>query len=97
MIVITGCAHPGIVEILKKAKEIGNEEIYLAVGGFHMKGFSRPLIEKVIKDLEELEVKMVAPSHCTGELAMQCFNEHFGENYIKSGSGKKIIIDASIK
>lgn len=93
LIVVTGCAHPGIVEILKKAKEIEDDNIYLVIGGFHMKDFSRPSIEQVIKDLEELEVKMVAPSHCTGELALQCFNDKFGERYIKSGLGRKITIE----
>ena len=35
LIVITGCAHPGIVEIVKKAKAMLNRDIYLAIGGFH--------------------------------------------------------------
>jgi len=55
------------------------------------------IITAVIKDLEELEVKMVAPSHCTGELALQCFNDKFSERYIKSGLGRKITIDDNIK
>ena len=36
LVVITGCAHPGILNILKKVKEIRNKEIYLVLGCFHL-------------------------------------------------------------
>jgi len=52
-IVVTGCAHPGLVEILQAAKQLG--EIYGVLGGFH--GFSQ---------LHELGgIQLIAPCHCT--------------------------------
>ena len=52
-LVITGCAHPGLENIIKKSKELG--EIYGVIGGFH--GFSK---------LEKLQgIKLIAPCHCT--------------------------------
>jgi len=52
-LVITGCAHPGLENIIEKSRELG--EIYGVVGGFH--GFSK---------LEKLQrIKLIAPCHCT--------------------------------
>ncbi|RLI67418.1 MBL fold metallo-hydrolase [Candidatus Heimdallarchaeota archaeon] len=84
LIIITGCAHPGIVNIVKKAKELTGEEVYLVVGGFHYPPAS------VAERFKELGVKKVAPSHCTGENAMKKFEEVYGENFIRSGVGRVI-------
>jgi len=84
LIVITGCAHPGIVDIVRKAKELMNKNVYLAMGGFHQPPSS------VIKEFRELEVEKVAPSHCTGGQAINAFEEEYKDNFIKSGVGKKI-------
>ncbi len=63
LVVITGCAHPGIVNIIKRAKELmKKDKVYLVLGGFHHPSLS------CIKEFKELQVKMVAPSHCTGDL-----------------------------
>ncbi len=55
LIVITGCAHPGLELIMERAREIGNDEIYAVIGGFH--GFAK-------LDLLE-ELKLIVPCHCT--------------------------------
>jgi len=53
IVVVAGCAHPGLENIIKKSKELG--EIYAVIGGFHE--FSK---------LEELRgIKLIAPCHCT--------------------------------
>jgi len=73
-IVVTGCAHPGLENIIKKSKELG--EIYGVIGGFH--GFLR---------LDELEgIKLIAPCHCTQyiEEIKQKYPDQFKE--IKAGS-----------
>lgn len=52
-VVVTGCAHPGLENIIEKSRELG--EIYAVIGGFH--GFSK---------LEKLQgIKIIAPCHCT--------------------------------
>ena len=86
LIIITGCAHPGIVNMVKKAKEIG-EEVYLVLGGFHLGD-----AKTVIKDFKAMGVKKVAPCHCTGDLAIKQFEEEYKENFIANGVGKVIKI-----
>jgi len=90
LVVITGCAHPGPTKIVRKAKEIGKDKVYLVLGGFHLGGASTTQITSIIEDFEELGVEKVAPCHCSGDQARSLFKEHFGLNYIESGVGKKI-------
>ncbi|KYH36052.1 MAG: MBL fold metallo-hydrolase [Candidatus Bathyarchaeota archaeon B24] len=87
LIVITGCAHPGIVNIVKKAKELMNKDVYLVVGGFHNPPIS------VVKEFRELGVKKVAPSHCTGDLVREAFREEYKEDFIEYGVGKIIEVE----
>ena len=77
-IIIAGCAHPGLENIIDKAKQLG--KIYGIMGGFH--GFAK---------LEKLqEIKLIAPCHCTQY--KQEIKEKYPANYkeIKAGSIIKI-------
>lgn len=87
LIVITGCAHPGIVNIVKKVKALFKKDIYLVVGGFH-----HPPVH-VVKELKELGVKKVAPSHCTGDEVIRAFQKEYQKDFIKTGVGKIIVIN----
>jgi len=90
LIVITGCAHPGIINIIKKAKELINKSIYLLIGGFHLKSLPIEQIKVMIKQFKILNVLKIAPCHCTGSLAMHAFKYFFGNDYIEVGVGKTI-------
>ena len=92
MIVITGCAHPGIVEILKKAKEIIDNDIYLVLGGFHLLEKSEKEIQEIIKKFKKLGVQRVGATHCTGDKAISLFKRAFGDNYVQMGVGKVVRI-----
>lgn len=93
LIVITGCAHPGVVKVVTRAKQVLNRDAYLAVGGFHLKGMSASEIQAIIIMLQEMGVKKVAPSHCTGEVAMALFRQIWGDDFLEGGLGA--IIEAS--
>jgi 7,8-dihydropterin-6-yl-methyl-4-(beta-D-ribofuranosyl)aminobenzene 5'-phosphate synthase len=87
MVIITGCAHPGIVNIVKKAKEQHNDDVYMIIGGFHLISMSSGEIENIISCLRELGVRKVAPSHCTGSQAQNLFRDTWGNNFIEGGVG----------
>lgn len=89
LVVITGCAHPGIVEILETAKELGGDNIHLVLGGFHLKGASHSTISAIITDFKRLGVETVAPTHCTGSEAIAMFEEAYGSDFISTGVGRK--------
>jgi 7,8-dihydropterin-6-yl-methyl-4-(beta-D-ribofuranosyl)aminobenzene 5'-phosphate synthase len=75
LILLTGCAHPGIVKILEKVKEHFSDEIYAVIGGFHLKDFSSEEIKKFIAKLKKMNIKYFVPLHCTGKVAVDLFKE----------------------
>jgi 7,8-dihydropterin-6-yl-methyl-4-(beta-D-ribofuranosyl)aminobenzene 5'-phosphate synthase len=92
LVVITGCAHPGIVNIIKKAKKMLRTDAYLVLGGFHLFGMNAREIKETIEGLKEQKVMRVAPCHCSGDLARKLFEKTYGKDFILSGTGKKITI-----
>lgn len=94
IVVITGCAHPGIVHILEKAKTLfPDESIYLALGGFHLHNQNEKDISKKVNEMIKMEIISVGPCHCSGDLARNIFKEVYKENLIELGVGKVINID----
>ena len=78
-VVITGCAHPGVVEMVRAAKKATGGEIRLVMGGFHLGSASEREITRIIEELQALGVQRVAPMHCTGAAARQHFAAAFDE------------------
>ncbi len=89
MVIITGCAHPGIVNIVKKAKQIlKGKNVYLVLGGFHLHGKSDKELRDIIQSFRKLGVEKVAPSHCSGDRCRKLFEQEYQQGFIASGVGK---------
>ena len=86
--IITGCAHPGIIEILQAVRSHFSQPFYLVMGGFHLMQDSYKVIEFVVSQFKELRVGKVAPTHCTGEEAIQAFKLGYGEDFLEVGAGR---------
>jgi len=93
LIIITGCAHPGIIEIVRKAKEIMKTNVYLVMGGFHLKGMSQREIDGIVEEFKKEGVEKVGACHCSGDLARKIFEKAYHEDFIRVGVGKIIEID----
>jgi 7,8-dihydropterin-6-yl-methyl-4-(beta-D-ribofuranosyl)aminobenzene 5'-phosphate synthase len=93
LVIVTGCSHPGIVEIASYARKTLSKEIYFVVGGFHLYTHSADQIEGIINELKNLGVKNIAPCHCTGEKAIALFEEEYKKGFINVGAGS--IIDTA--
>ncbi len=94
LIVLTGCAHPGIVEILEYVRQKLDEPLLLAAGGFHLFRKNADQIRYVCERMMELNVKYVAPCHCSGDLAREIFGRYYKDHYIDAGVGRIIRSDA---
>jgi 7,8-dihydropterin-6-yl-methyl-4-(beta-D-ribofuranosyl)aminobenzene 5'-phosphate synthase len=92
LVVLTGCAHPGIVEIVKLAKRIISQNVYLVSGGFHLGEKSKAEIKEIITQFQVLGVMKVGVSHCTGDLAIQLFKQAYGKNFMPLGVGRVITL-----
>ncbi|MCP4670228.1 MAG: MBL fold metallo-hydrolase [Desulfobacula sp.] len=90
LILIAGCAHPGIINIVRKAKNLLDKDIYLLIGGFHLLNESKINIVHLIGQLKKLGVLNIGPTHCTGDKAIALFKKEYGENYIQTGVGKTL-------
>jgi 7,8-dihydropterin-6-yl-methyl-4-(beta-D-ribofuranosyl)aminobenzene 5'-phosphate synthase len=90
LVVITGCAHPGIENVVRKARQYLQKDIYLIMGGFHLTGAGLSEIRKRIENLRALDIEKVAPSHCTGKAAIGRFREVWGDAFLPGGCGAMI-------
>jgi 7,8-dihydropterin-6-yl-methyl-4-(beta-D-ribofuranosyl)aminobenzene 5'-phosphate synthase len=93
LIVITGCAHPGVVKIVEAVRVQFKEDILLVMGGFHLMGEGRKAIQRIVARLQELGVKNVGPCHCSGDAARKLFQEAYGSAFVPVGVGIEIRID----
>ena len=88
LIVITGCAHPGVEHIAEKAIRLLQKPIILMMGGFHLMYSDEMHIASVIEKFRQLGIENVCPTHCSGDLAIEMFKEAFGEHFIQGGVGR---------
>ena len=91
-VLVTGCAHPGIVEMVKVAADITDRCPQLVLGGFHLLRKKTAEVQAIAMGLKQLGVKQLAPCHCTGERAMAILREAFGDTLIKIDVGTEIAV-----
>jgi len=85
IIVISGCAHSGICNMIEYAKTItGINKIRAVIGGFHLK-HNNIQTQETIKYLKKQEVKELYPSHCTELPALAAFHDEFNIKQLKAG------------
>ncbi|MBN1872408.1 MAG: MBL fold metallo-hydrolase [Candidatus Omnitrophica bacterium] len=86
--IITGCAHPGIVKMVKEVKlSFPEKNIYAVLGGFHLMDKDRDHIAGVTKAFRDMKVKKAGPTHCSGKEAEAFFKDTYKEDFIAVKSG----------
>jgi 7,8-dihydropterin-6-yl-methyl-4-(beta-D-ribofuranosyl)aminobenzene 5'-phosphate synthase len=77
-ILLDGCSHSGVAEIVKNSNEYLKTNVDGVIGGFHMLRYSNDQASEIAKQMKEiLKVNWVAPTHCTGDIAKQMFKEQY--------------------
>ena len=90
---LTGCSHPGIVKIVERAQKIHpDKQISLIAGGFHLMHHSIQQVKEISARLKRLQVNRIAPSHCTGDSAIQIFKQEWKQNFVDFNIGNSIRI-----
>lgn len=88
LVVLSGCAHAGIVNTVRYAKELsGVEQVWAVLGGFHLAPVSDEDIERTIDAIAEMNPRVVVPSHCTGFRAMAEFARRMPEQFVLGAVG----------
>jgi 7,8-dihydropterin-6-yl-methyl-4-(beta-D-ribofuranosyl)aminobenzene 5'-phosphate synthase len=95
VVVVVGCSHPGIENVVGAAAKI-NPRIHFLAGGFHLVVSNDDEIAKIVATLHDTyNVAYVAPGHCTGEPTFTELKKAFGERYLYAGLGAAFAIDAT--
>lgn len=94
LVVISGCAHAGIINTIQYAQKItGVETVYGVIGGFHLSGPAfEPIIAQTIDEMQKLNPKVIVPMHCTGWKAIERFSQAFPESFVLNSVGSRFTL-----
>ncbi len=92
LVVLTGCCHSGLMNTLEWAMELTGKEIKAVIGGFHLIDADDRRIDETIRRISDLDVKIVAPLHCTGLKATFMFYEARRGSFREMWAGKSLEI-----
>lgn len=90
LILVVGCSHPGVEEILSASSAM-NSHTFMLLGGLHLVKTPDAEIERLANALhDKWKIDRIAPGHCTGEPAFAKLKQIFGDSYVYAGLGSRI-------
>jgi 7,8-dihydropterin-6-yl-methyl-4-(beta-D-ribofuranosyl)aminobenzene 5'-phosphate synthase len=93
LVILSGCAHSGIINTVTYSKKLMKvEKVHAVIGGFHLKDADEEKIRRTTEDLAAFNPETVCPCHCTGKKAVRSLKETFGDNCIIMRTGDTIEI-----
>ena len=97
LVVLTGCGHSGIINILRYVRALtGEHQIHAVIGGFHLSGPSfEPIIDATCDAFAELSPDYLVPAHCTGWRATHALAGRFPEAFIQQSVGTRYEFSAA--
>jgi 7,8-dihydropterin-6-yl-methyl-4-(beta-D-ribofuranosyl)aminobenzene 5'-phosphate synthase len=88
LVVLSGCAHSGIVNTSKQVQKVaGTDKIHAVMGGFHLIGAKPEVIQNTIADIKAMKPDYIAPTHCTGFEAIVAFSKEMPKEFILNTAG----------
>ena len=92
LVVLSGCAHAGIVNTVNHAKKITRtEKVHAIMGGFHLTGAKEELIQRTVADIKAMAPDYIIPMHCTGFEAIMAFAREMPDQFILNTAGTKYV------
>jgi 7,8-dihydropterin-6-yl-methyl-4-(beta-D-ribofuranosyl)aminobenzene 5'-phosphate synthase len=91
LIVVLGCAHAGVVNILSYvAKLAGQNHIYAIIGGMHLLNAASARISNTLEAFKKFDIRKIAPLHCTGENALNEIEKSFQGRFLSLKTGSQV-------
>jgi 7,8-dihydropterin-6-yl-methyl-4-(beta-D-ribofuranosyl)aminobenzene 5'-phosphate synthase len=88
LVVLSGCAHAGIVNTIKQCQRVsGIKKVHAVLGGFHLINAKPEIIQNTVADIKEIGPDFIAPAHCTGFEAIVAFSQAMPEEFILNTAG----------
>jgi 7,8-dihydropterin-6-yl-methyl-4-(beta-D-ribofuranosyl)aminobenzene 5'-phosphate synthase len=95
LVVVSSCAHAGIINTVRHAQKItGVEHVHAVLGGFHLTGAEPVLIEQTVADMKKIHPDYIAPMHCTGFEAITALAREMPEQFILNTVGTRYVFDS---
>ncbi|MFX0056656.1 MAG: MBL fold metallo-hydrolase [Promethearchaeota archaeon] len=96
LVVLVGCSHPGVEDIVARAIEVTNvRDVYMVIGGFHLLQASQEQISDAIDALIQMGTENIYPLHCSGDGVTDYLDSNYAENYGEASVGFQIALDAA--
>lgn len=94
LVIVTGCGHSGIINIIRHAQRLtGIKTIYAVIGGFHLTGaLFEPIIPATVAALQEIKPRYLMPGHCTGWSATHQIARTMPEAFIPNSVGTTLLL-----
>ncbi len=93
LVVVSGCAHAGIVNTVEYARKMaGIDRVHAILGGFHLGRSSEGEVAKTVAAIAAMNPALIVPTHCTGFDAMRRFAERLPESFVLGTVGTKYIL-----
>jgi 7,8-dihydropterin-6-yl-methyl-4-(beta-D-ribofuranosyl)aminobenzene 5'-phosphate synthase len=90
LVLVTGCAHPGIVSIVENVTSKFKQPLDMVLGGFHWFKNQKNEVESQINCLRQMGVQKIAPCHCSGSDAVTLARENWKDGFVEVTSGARI-------
>jgi 7,8-dihydropterin-6-yl-methyl-4-(beta-D-ribofuranosyl)aminobenzene 5'-phosphate synthase len=88
LVVLSGCAHSGIINTVRYAQEIsGIDRVYAVIGGFHLAPATAEELALTVAGIKQLRPMLIAPTHCTGFPAISRFAAQMPDAYVQCVAG----------
>ena len=84
LLILLGCSHPGILNIVSTIAQRTHKKIYGILGGTHLIEADEIRINKTIDVLKDLDIKLIGVSHCTGGKAIEMFRNNCDNFFVNS-------------
>ncbi len=82
LILILGCAHSGMINIIHHVvNKMGKGKFHAILGGTHLDLLTSEQLEESIQSLKNVEIEKIGVSHCTGMRAAFRFHQEFGDRF----------------
>jgi 7,8-dihydropterin-6-yl-methyl-4-(beta-D-ribofuranosyl)aminobenzene 5'-phosphate synthase len=96
LVILSGCAHSGIVNTVQTAKAAtGIDKVHAIMGGFHLSGpLFEPIIGRTTEELQKINPDYIVPTHCTGRNAIMNIEKEMAGKFILNMSGTKLTFSA---
>lgn len=94
LVIVTGCGHSGIINIVRNAQVLtGIPTIYAIIGGFHLNGpLFEPIIPATIAVLQDINPRYLVPGHCTGWVATHQIARALPDAFIANSVGTTLLL-----